>query len=129
MEEGEVRVSIQDPRLAAAMAEVQGVLDKWDVMAVIVLADGQGHAEYRMAVDRPSWSTIRFVKGGNGLHLKGYMKTMPVETQRTTNAVVNLSEASVRMAMMLTSIDKTITNALGTEKEEGTWEDRGPEVA
>lgn len=117
-------MTVQDEVLAAVMAEVQGVLDKWDVMGVVAIVDGKGHAEWRLAIDRPTWSTIRFLKDGRGIHFKGYMKTRPVDTQKTTNGICCATDVVARMAGILIALEKQVTEKMQTEKEQGKWEDR-----
>lgn len=119
---------VQDPRLAAAMAEVQNVLDKYDIAGAIVLADGLGHAEWRLPLDRPTWSMIRFLKSGKGIHTKAYSKSKPVETDRTINAVINTGDVLARLFMIVNAIDKDYRRKLEIEETESKWEDRDDET-
>lgn len=77
-------------RLKAMMKEIESVYRKYDVGGVAVLSDGEGHSEFKIFMDTPSWSGVRFL--GNGVHIKIHMKSEPEKTNKTGNLVVHTQE-------------------------------------
>ena len=117
-------MTVQDPRLKCAANEISQILRKYDLAATFFLADGDGHGEWRMAVDFPTWSMIRFVKGGKGIHLKAYTKSKPVETGMTVNAIIILQDMMSRIWLSLDEMVKQVKSLIEVEESGGKWEDR-----
>lgn len=80
------------PKLKAAMAEIEKVLKKHDIMGTVFLADGLGMGEYLFHWQEPSWSMFRFLldkKTGviKGAHTKMHMSSKKEETEMTVNSL------------------------------------------
>ena len=117
-------MSIQDPRLKCASNEILQVLKKYDVGGAIFLADGETHGEYRLSVDTPTWSMIRFVKGQQVIHLKAHAKSKPFETNKTINSLFVLRDMLGGCFMGLDSLIKRTQELMNIEVGEGEWEHR-----
>ena len=62
-----------NPKLTAAMKEIENVAKKYDLMGVFYLADGLENGEFRYQLDSQSWSNFKMHK--NGIHFKAYGKS------------------------------------------------------
>jgi hypothetical protein len=83
-----------DPRLKAAMSEIQEVLQRYDIGAAVALVSPT-HSEY--AYELPSWSVLRWEDPGDGqvgLRLRSKREDFATrESQRAvTDATVHLVE-------------------------------------
>ena len=109
------------PKLRAAMHEIADVLKKHDVGGVMILGDGEGHSEYRLFIDTPSWSTLRFIKDGSGVHFQAYAKSKPVETSRTVNLIWGLLDVVGSKFMVLDKIKTMANQHLNVESDKGDF--------
>lgn len=94
--------------LKKAMTEIEEVMRKYDIGGFVTLQDGLGNGEFKMFVDTPTWSMIRFLpkknpSDGLAVHLKLYSKIKKIETNRTVNMVFN---AQGVLGMMFLCIDE-----------------------
>jgi hypothetical protein len=103
------------PKLKAAMKDIEKLLARYDIGASVCLMDGIGNSEFRLFIDTPSWSTIRFIKDKKGIHFKGYMESMPDETSKTVNMICCSSMVVGRMALNLMDIETTMRRQLDIE--------------
>ena len=89
------------PKLRSVAHELADVMKKHDVAGLIVISEGLGMSEYKLVLESPTWSNVRFMKDGKAIHLKFHGKSNPVETQRTTNAIVGLRDVLGHNFMLL----------------------------
>lgn len=94
--------------LKKAMTEIEEVMRKYDIGGFVSLQDGLGNGEFKMFVDTPTWSMIRFLpkknpSDGLAVHLKLYSKTKKIETERTVNMLFNAQDV---LGMMFLCIDE-----------------------
>ncbi len=88
--------------------------------ASICLADGLGHGEFHHNIEEVDYSMIRFIekKGKIAVHIKAHMKSEPVKTEKTVNAIAMLAEIIGMNAMTYISVMKFIKERLDIEEEE-----------
>ncbi len=115
-----------DPKLRSVMHELQGVLNKHDVGGLIILTNGEGNSEFRLFIDTPSWSTIRFIKDGEGIHFKGHSKSKPVETNKTVNMVWHLLDMLGENFLRVDKIKKMIQSHFEIEETKSGETFHGP---
>ena len=80
-----------DPMLREAMTEINGILEKYDIAGFIALISPT-HAEFKLTIDKPSWSNLRFLKDGKAVHFKVHMKSDPENTEATAHALYSLRD-------------------------------------
>lgn len=73
------------------MAEIEQVLKKYDIGGFISLVS-QTHGEFKSFVDTPSWSLVRFLKEGKGIHIKLYMKSRLAEVNATGHLIASIMD-------------------------------------
>lgn len=113
------------PKLKVAVKQIEAILREHDIMGTVVLADGEGHSEWRLFIDTPSWTMIRFLKEGAAVHIKGYGKSKPIETNKTINAIFSILDVTERVFLMADAIRKKMKETMDIEEDKGTW--YGPE--
>lgn len=86
------------------MKEIEAVHKKYDTGGMTILCDGMGHSEYRLFIDTPEWSTIRFLKNKPGIHFKAYTKSMKFETGATVNMIFVLLDTLGNCYLMVEQI-------------------------
>lgn len=109
-----------DPKLRSVMHEIETVLKKHDVGGFVILSNGEGNSEYRLFIDTPSWSTIRFIKDKEGVHFEGHAKSKPVETNKTVNMLWHLRDVTGQNFLVLDQIKDRIKNHMNVEETKGT---------
>ena len=110
------------PELQKAMKEIELVLQKYDVGGFVSLQDGLGNGEFRMFVDTPTWSMIRFLKDkGDGyrVHLKMYAKSKNEQLNRTINMLYNGQGVLGNMFTFIDEMKKQIAPHLEVTEEQG----------
>ncbi len=97
------------PKLKATMKKISNILKKEDLGGVVFITDGNENFEYRLHFTDPSWSTVRMLKDDKGkpkgFHLKVYMESLRVETERTVNMIMGFRDL---VAGTFDTIDKLI---------------------
>lgn len=109
------------PRLKAIMAEIKEIFDKHDVAGVVTLSDGLGMNEFRYFVDTPSWSMLRFLNDGSGVHLKAHAKSKPIETNKTVNVIYSTHEILANSFMVFEQIRKQVDSTLEVDHQRGEF--------
>jgi hypothetical protein len=106
-----------NPKLRACKHEIAGILKKYNVLANIILADGEGIGEFGMFIgeDTADWSTIRFLKG-NRVHLKLYAKSDKENTNKTVNALYHFKDILGMLFMQNEEMIKMIEKHFEIEK-------------
>lgn len=64
-----------DPKLRQAMKEIDLILTKYDIGAIVALTS-ERHVEYKIHIE-PNWSLARFVRDGEAFHLKLHHSKQP----------------------------------------------------
>lgn len=82
-----------DPKLRECMAEIEGVLKKFDCGGFFSL-NSKTHGEFKMCVETPSWSNIRFLKESTAVHVKLHAKTDHANTEATVAMLANMRDLS-----------------------------------
>ena len=95
------------PKLKRAMKEIREIMTREDIGGLVVLNDGEGHGEYGLFLEDPSWSNIKFLSDGSGVRTKFHMKSKPKETAMTANMICNQLELVVAIYCMLDKIRST----------------------
>ena len=108
-----------DPKVRSVIHEIESVLKKHDVAGAVILANGEGNSEYRLFIDTPTWSTIRFVKDGEGIHMQVYAKSKPIETGKTVNMIVHFKDQLGENFMRVDKIGKMMHQHLNIETDRG----------
>lgn len=80
-----------DPKLREAMAEIKEVMKKHNVGGFLAIGN-KTHFEFAVAIDIPTWSTIRFTTENGLAHLKLHTKSRKEDTEATVGLVVNLQD-------------------------------------
>ena len=109
-----------DPRLKACVKEIDRVIERFNCAGVVVLANGRGHSEYKLYYHQPAWAMLRPLKSG-AYHIKAYMKTKPLETDMTVNALVLIHRTLAAVHSMTGGLLERIGQHL-------LIENNGPEV-
>lgn len=109
------------PKLKTAMKEIREVIKKHDIGGVIILNDGEGHGEYGLFLEDPTWSTIRFMAGGRGVHMKAHMKSKALETARTVNMICNQLSLVINTYGILDKIKTMLTKNMDIEENIGRF--------
>ncbi len=104
------------PKLKEAMAEIKEVIKKHDIGGVVILNDGLGHGEFGFFLEEPTWSVIRFMEGGRGVHVKAHMKTKTRMVTRTTNMIFNQLDLVVMAYGVLDKIKSMLSKHTGAEE-------------
>lgn len=89
-----------DPKLREAMKDVEAVLKKHDVGGFVSL-NSKTHGEFKLFVDTPSWSKVRWVKEGEVMHLKIHMKTTPEESEATVAMLYSIRDLCGQLFMQM----------------------------
>jgi len=108
--------------LKSAMFEINKIIKEYDINATIILADGNGHGEFKVFHDEPTWSQIRFIPRKDGsvaVHTKAYMNSKPKETNRTINSMYCIQDLLGRIYLMNDNILKDIESKIEIEKDKG----------
>lgn len=105
-----------DPMLKAAVKDIEKVMRQHDIGGAVVLCNGQGHSEYRLFFDTPTWSMLRFLPKG-GIHIKAYAKSRKEETNATINMVVHGLDMCGMVFMLMDKIKKTIGKHFEIEEQ------------
>ena len=92
------------PKLKKAMKEIREILKREDIGGLVILNDGEGHGEYALFLEEPTWSNIRFLPGGSGVRTKLHMKSKPKETAMTVNMICNQLALVAKMVQFLSKI-------------------------
>lgn len=76
--------------LKKAMKEIDKIIEKYNINAIVLLADGKENGEFKYYHDTPKWSMLTFDKGENGqinVHMKLHMKSNKKNTKKTVNSL------------------------------------------
>ena len=82
-----------DPKLREAMVEIKKILKDYDIAAFIALASPT-HGEFEMTIDQPTWSNVRFINDGKGVHVKIHMASDKKRTEATISALMAIHDLS-----------------------------------
>lgn len=96
-----------DPKLREAISKIEDILEKYDIGGAIVLCS-ETHSEFKLALDTPSWSNIRLIKGGKGFHVKLYMKSDKKRTEASVGMLYSIRDMSGSFFMQCDQISKQI---------------------
>jgi hypothetical protein len=91
-----------DPKLRECMAEIEETLKKFECGGFICLSS-KTHGEFKMCIETPSWSNVRFIKGDKGIHIKLYTKSDHARTEAT---VAMLAQFRDMAAMLFKQTDQ-----------------------
>ena len=83
-----------DPKLREAMTEIEEVLKKHDIGGFIALAS-PSHTEFKVAIDVPTWSVVRYIKDGEAVHIKLYTKSRHADTEATVHMIASIRDLCV----------------------------------
>lgn len=106
--------------LKVAIHEMDAVLRKYDIAGVFVLTDGEGNGEFKISFDVPSWTMLRFLK--SGLHFKAYMKSKPIESNKTLNMVLISRDILAQIFMAVDTTVKQLVERFDIEQGKGEWD-------
>ena len=91
-----------DQKLRDAMSEIEEVLRKYDCGALISL-HSKSHSEFRLFIETPTWSNVRWIRDGQGVHLKLHSKSDHENTEAT---VAMLADIKDQCAMWFLNTEK-----------------------
>lgn len=80
-----------DPKLREAMHEIDEILHKYDIGGFISLCS-RTHTEFKMPIDTPTWSNIRYVKNGDAVHIKLHSKSDHKNTEDTVAMLASMRD-------------------------------------
>lgn len=80
-----------DANLRQAMSEIEEILKKHDIGAFVSL-HSRSHGEFKMCIETPTWSNARFVKNGDAVHIKLYMKSEHKKTEDTVAMLASMKD-------------------------------------
>jgi hypothetical protein len=83
-----------DPKLREAMTEIEEVLKKHDIGGYIALTS-KTHSEFRVAIDIPTWSVVRYIRDGEAVHIKLYTASRHADTEATVHMIASIRDQSV----------------------------------
>lgn len=97
--------------LKKAMKEIDKIIEKYNINAIVLLADGKENGEYKIYHDTPKWSMISFNQKENDkieAHIKLHMKSNNENTRRTVNSIYCLHGMLKNTLMMNEQLCKLI---------------------
>lgn len=94
-----------DPALRLAMTEIEEVLKKYDCGAFVSL-HSKGHGEFKLCLESPSWSGIRFENDGQMVRVKLHMKSAPENTEASIGMIANIRDVC---GLVFAQMDKVFT--------------------
>lgn len=103
-------------KLRSAIDEIKEILTRYDIGAIVTLHDGLGMSEFGRFIDSPSWSNLRFIKD-NKAHFKSYMKSDPVNTNKTMNMLIHARDLCAQNFQVLDSIVTHCESYLEIERD------------
>ena len=107
--------------LKSAMSEIDEIIKKYDINGAIFLADGKGNGEFKIHFETPTWSMARFLKtkksGNEYWHLKSYMKSKPVETNRTISSIFNIEGMLMHVCHIVMTLCKDLDKRLNLDHD------------
>lgn len=103
-----------DQKLRDAMSEVEAVMKKYDIGGFVTL-QSESHAEFKLFVDTPTWSTVRWIKDSEALHLKVYMKSSPKESEATVSMLYSIRDLCGMVFMQLDKIGNQVEQSVKVE--------------
>lgn len=80
-----------DPKLRTAMAEIEQVLKNHNIGGFIAL-NSRTHGEFKVAIDIPDWSIVRYIMDKNAVHLKLYTKSRHRDTEDTVGMIAGIRD-------------------------------------
>ena len=96
-----------DPKLKAAMREIEGVLKRYDVGGLVNLAS-KTHGEFKLIL--PSWSLFRWLdKGEKAGHMKLYGKSRPEQTEQTLHLLLSCRDVCGMVFVKLDDIHRQLS--------------------
>lgn len=104
------------PKLKKAAKEIQSIIDKYDIAAIVVLHT-PGHSEYLMKID-PSYSCAKIMPGGAGLRVttKGLPRSKKERVAADTSNMMHLlAETTGMLAMNIIEASKVVDRVTGSD--------------
>jgi hypothetical protein len=95
-----------DPKLKAAMREIEKILVKYDCGGFVNLAS-KTHGEFKLI--QPSWSLYRDV-GNKKAHMKLYTKSLLQQTEETLHFLLSTRDTCGMMFMKLDYVYKQLAS-------------------
>jgi hypothetical protein len=103
-----------DPKLREAMNEINKILKAYDIGGFVVL-NSKTHSEFKLFLDTPTWSKVRWVSDGKALHLKVHMKSTPKETEATVHMLYSVRDLCGMQFMMLDKLATQVEQSVKVE--------------
>jgi len=94
-----------DPKLRVAMKEIDAVLAKHDIAALVAL-QSQTHSEFKMAIE-PTWSLVRYIRKGDAVHIKLHHSKQP-QLDQTTGMIWNFRDLAALFFTQMDAIAKKV---------------------
>ncbi len=94
-----------DPKLRVAMKEIDDVLAKHDIGALVAL-QSRSHTEFKMAIE-PTWSLVRYIRKGEAVHIKLHHSKQP-QLDQTTAMIFNFRDMAALFFSQMDFIAKKV---------------------
>lgn len=113
---------LQSKKLKAAMKQIDAIIEKHDISACVILADGKACGEFKMYYNTPSWSLVKFKQqpdGGSMVTFEEKFKEKQEQCDMTVNSLVNISNMITHVGGLTSGLVNAIGKILTIEQGKG----------